>query len=144
MPTLVIPVENNEISLYAELALPSEDTESQSFHAIADTGAQITGITQRVVDQLQAEPFTTGTSIGIEGTPQIVPIYRLLVGVAITTPEFDAAGNLLSEHTYISGGHLDVMLLGNWSHEQADVLLGMDLLQRFHITMYAGSVILSN
>lgn len=143
MPTIILPVTNNEVRLRAELGAIG-GSELHSYQGIVDTGAQMTGITPKVVEELGLESVGVEPVVGIEGRPSMAPIYRIVIGIGVFAPPLNADGEPTDEDVYISGSALKVMLLENWNDITADVLLGMDMLVDFHITMVSGRFILSN
>ena len=52
MPTIILPVENNEIRLHAQVGVLGDESDLHTYEGIVDTGAQMTGITRTVVEQL--------------------------------------------------------------------------------------------
>lgn len=144
MPTIVLPVEDNEIRLHAQLGVLGDSSDLRTYEGIVDTGAQMTGITQRIVDELKVSSVGMEPVVGIEGQPKLAPIFRIMIGIGVPTPQVGPEGDHLSDDIYVSGGALKVMLLEDWKDEFADVLLGMDMLVGFHITMFSGQFILSN
>lgn len=144
MPTIILPVENNEIRLHAQVGVLGDESDLHTYEGIVDTGAQMTGITRTVVEQLGVSDVGVERVVGIEGQSALAPVFRIMIGIGVPTSQVGPEGEFVSEDIYISGGPLRVMLLENWSDESADVLLGMDMLVGFHITMFGGRFILSN
>lgn len=152
MPTFVTQVIDNEIRLIVQLSSEEAQPEPRSYWAVVDTGAQRTGITQRVVDDMGIHSFGTTMVQGIDGQPKPSPLYRLTVNVPITIPATRVFTDVPPDATvnFASGGMADVMLLSDWKdapvvdERRADVLLGMDLLMHFHITMLGETFVLSN
>ena len=82
-------------------------------------------------------------AIVANGETVLVDRYRMMVAIPITTIQQIDDKNIEKE-TYSRGGELAVLHLDNADSSGYDVLLGMDLLNKFHITMYGGHFILSN
>lgn len=106
-----------------------------------DTGAQITLVSPRVVEQLGAISIDVGEFISANAQIQETREYWLNISIPISevtsTPEGDVLLNLPR------GEHLSVLELP-YNPPNYDVLLGMDVLKRFHITMWNGTFVLSN
>ena len=108
---------------------------SHRFAAKVDSGATNTAVTHQVIQTLGfpnpigRETYTTAGRELVEAD-----VYGLHVAVPVdTTP------------VYLVGGLLSVAELPlEYQANTHDVLLGMDLLQRFHITMWNGNFIMSN
>lgn len=133
MPTFHRRVENNTIIIGVEVAI-AEGQPGRRVGAKVDTGATVTSVTGRLVDTLGAVPVGTGSFTPANGIPQEADIYGLHVAVPVGT-----------EPVFLVGGHLTVVELpAEYQPADHDVLLGMDLLQRFHITMWSGNFIMSN
>ena len=82
-----------------------------------------------------------------DNKPRQAPLYRLTVNVPITISATGIFADAPADATvnYASGGMADVMLLSDWEDDKdANVLLGMDLLMHFHITMLNGTFVLGN
>lgn len=104
--------------------------------ALVDTGANRTAVTSRVVQMLGA-PAAIGTSQYATAGSEIVEasIYGLHVAVPVSTQ----AGQTIFE----SGRALSVVELPHQPRSY-DVLLGMDILKQFHITMWDSNFVMSN
>lgn len=104
--------------------------------ALVDTGATHTGITNKVVRTL-GTPATIGR--GQYGTASGEVVEADIYGLHVAVPVSRQPGETL----FVSGGALSV---SEMPHQPTnyDLLLGMDLLKRFHITMWDGVFIMSN
>lgn len=146
MPTFTTLIEDNEIRLVVRLSTEEDQSGLHAYWAVVDTGAQRTGITQRVVDDMGIHSFSTTNVKGIDGKSRPAPLYRLTVSVPIAIPASGILNDVSADTAdFASGGVADVMLLSDWKDDkEADVLLGMDLLSHFHITMLGKTFVLSN
>ncbi|WP_419924462.1 aspartyl protease family protein [Candidatus Poriferisocius sp.] len=147
MPSLVVPVEDNNIIIPAMVELPhdyTEESEPESIicKALVDTGAQGTMVSRRIADQLNPPVIGYGTVEGVTG-PAESPIHELRIIIPTEVEEIDFDGKV-SERFYFYWGVLRVMILAHEVGEDIDILLGMDMLTRFHITMYRDQVIISS
>ena len=134
MPTFNVEIVEDQIIVVATITVPPVNPKTEPFKALVDTGAQVTMISQKVVDAIQADPVGQGSILPASGEPVETPQYRLGIHIAV--------GIGLSQ-TFSAGKELDVYLLP-FSPPNYDVLLGMDILAGFHATMYGGHFILSN
>lgn len=144
MPTIILPVENDEIRITAILGVMGDGSDMHAYEGIVDTGAQMTGITRTAAERLGVHAVGQEYVVGIEGKPTLVPVFRIMIGIGVPATEVGGQGEFVSEGIHVSGGPLKVMLLEDWNDDSADVLLGMDMLASFHITMFGGRCILSN
>lgn len=145
MPTVTIKISDNEIRHVADVALPNPPNPGHPFglipnrfDALIDTGSTNTAVTQKVVDALQAKQIGVEDIWHANGVLETTPSYKIVVGIPISTP-LDSGGT----HTYVSGESLIVDLIPD-QPDGIDIILGMDLLRKFHITMYESQCIISN
>lgn len=135
MPTFVKRVENNTIHIQVAIAL-AEGQPSHRFVAKVDTGATATAVTNKVVQTLGSPDAIGISKYGTAGSEIVeANVYGLHVAVPVSTES--------GETIFVRGGTLAVFEL---PHQPTgyDVLLGMDFLKRFHITMWGGNFIMSN
>ena len=145
MPTIAVEISDNEIRHVADVALPDPPDPYHPFglspirfSAIVDTGSTHTGVTQKVVDALNAVQVGVAT-VSYAGNETVrTPTYKMLVGIPIIETE-DHGGT----RTYVRGESLMVELIPD-QEDGTDIILGIDLLQSFHITMYESQCIISN
>ena len=147
MPSLVVPVEDNNIIIPAMVELPHDYTEESVPEpiictALVDTGAQGTMVSRRIADQLSPPVIGYGTVEGVTG-PAESPIHELRIVIPTEVEETGLDGEV-SEGIYFYWDVLRVMVLTHEIGEGIDILLGMDMLTGFHITMYGNQVIISS
>lgn len=145
MPTVTIEISDNEICHVADVALPNPPDPTlpfgpspTRFSALIDTGSTNTGVTQKVVDALGAEQIGVEDIWHANGELLTTPSYKIVVGIPITTSSDSG-----ETHTYVSGESLIVDLIPD-QVDDVDIILGMDLLRNFHITVYGSRCIISN
>lgn len=120
---------------------PSLDSKDQkdvvTFRALLDTGAGISSVSQKVVDTLSLLPDGWTSVMGVHGSAE-TPTYTISLHVPIS--ELVDGGKAL---TFSRGRNLEVALLA-FQPSEFDVLLGMDILTGFHLTIFGEHFILSN
>lgn len=132
MPTFSSQLSNKQILLNVYVG-PAGEPPSITFVALLDTGATISGITPRVVDQLGLTSGEWQDLGGVHGS-QAAPIYK----VALVLPISEPGGTFGRGYPSLEVAELNIPATG------FDVLLGMDFLRQFHLTLYGDSFILSN
>ena len=139
MPTFVKRVENNRVLIQVAAAVEADGSElDHRFMALVDTGATMTAVTSRLVEQVGVAPVGRSSFVPASGEPVETDLFGLHLAIPVDTPT--DAGDL---HTFAVGGPLVVFELP-YQPLDYDVLLGMDVLSMFHITMHGGSFIMSN
>ena len=135
MPTFHKRVENNTIHIQVEVSV-AQGQQGHRFMALVDTGATTTAVTSRVVQMLGAPAAIGRSQYGTAGSEIVeANIYGLHVAVPVSTQ----AGETIFE----SGRALSVVELPHQPLNYS-VLLGMDFLKQFHITMWNSNFIMSN
>lgn len=99
-------------------------------------------VSQGIIDQLNPPILGYGTVQGVTG-PAHSPIYELRIVIPTEVERIGPDGSV-SDGYYFYSGVVHVMVLTHEVGENIDVLLGMDMLANFHITMYKGLVIISS
>lgn len=127
------------------MAKPTVDSDTHSPHgfdyrALLDTGATISAISPNVVDSLGVKADGWRDVTGVHGTTDTAT-YTVSIVVPI---EEDVAGpDDEGTYTFFRGANLEVASL-SFQPASFDVLLGMDILEDFHLTTYRDLFILSN
>lgn len=135
MPTFTKRVENNTIRIQVEIAL-AEGQPGYRVMAKVDTGATTTAVTTSVIKILGSP---NPVSRGSYGTAGREIVHTSIYGLYVAVPVSKGSG----ETIFMDGGPLTVFELP-YQPIDHDVIVGMDLLTRFHITMWDGNFVMSN
>lgn len=143
MPTFSGTVKNRQI-IFVTVASISGDPNSQkkAYSSLLDTGAQGTCVSQRVAQELGLVSIGTAEIIPVNGQSILTEKYRIRLDIPITSGVVLRDGKEIPETT-LRGFDVDVALLP-YQPQTYDVLLGLDFLSGFHVTMYGGTFILSS
>ena len=111
------------------------------FRALLDTGVTMTMVSSKVIEALDLAPDSWRPITGVHGTVN-TPTYTVNLAVPIveiaSSPDGEATHNMFSR-----GARLEVASHG-MQLDTFDILLGMDLLKDFHLTVFQDHFILSN
>ncbi len=99
-------------------------------------------ISAKVVNEVGLDADGFGLIIPVTGVPERRPKYRIRLDIPIGDNISLPDGTNLNR-PFLRGKDMDVTLL-NYGPSNYDVLIGMDLLEGFHITIYGTDFILSN
>ena len=145
MATFAGRVENHQIVFVvwvSRAGRPDDDAQPASYRGLLDTGAQVTMISEKVVRDTGLQAIGHMRIVPVTGVPEDAERFRLRIDIpidgAVALP-----GGLVSRETTSRGMDMDVGLLP-YQPDGHDVLLGMDFISAFHLTMYGGNYILSN
>lgn len=143
MPTFRGQIVDRQILLTVHVSVPGnpDDPASKKVEApraLLDTGATISGISERLIKLLELPEAQQWETVGgVHGTED-VPLYEIDLHLPIS----EASGEGMQ--TY-SRGRLDLQVIPiNVQSPTFDVLLGMDFLEDFHLTIHGDIFILSN
>ena len=139
MPTFVKHVENSRVLIQISAALEPGGSElDRRFAALVDTGAAMTAVTSQLVASVGAVPVGRSSFIPASGDPVETNLFALHLAIPVDTPTVEG-----EVQTFAVGGPLVALELP-YQPLDYDVLLGMDVLANFHITMHGGLFIMSN
>jgi predicted aspartyl protease len=143
MATFVGTIQNGQPLLKAVATILPNDQQAKSggFVALIDTGSQGTLVSPEVVTKLN--PIPIGISGFTVANGQSVDANKYRIGIAIPIERITQSSNIINRDIVISGLNLDVLELP-YRPPNYDILLGMDFLQGFHITLFGNQFILSN
>ena len=138
MPSFEQEIENSEIIIIVDISRgPGQPTASH--RALLDTGANITAISPRVITDLQLAPIRPIRLGGIHGS--LIDTYQYLARVDIPIGHRVTGSD--DPGRFLMGSTLSVAGLP-YQPTNYDVILGMDFIQIFHITLFRNRIILSN
>lgn len=139
MPTFVTAVNNNQILLDVVVTPIGADSEMHTYTGLLDTGAQRTGISTKVVSDLGLAQVDVGRMQVATGEFSEVALYPVNVGVPVVSQRQSQEDR---PEAFVSGKSL---IVSGLPHEpwNFDVLLGMDLLSLYHITIVNGQLAMS-
>ena len=145
MATFADAIKNNQIILTTWLSIPGQavnQNNPNAYYALVDTGSQITAISQKVVTAMGLVSTGVMPITPVTGQPVSLSKFRVRIDIPITSAMSLPGGGTVS-HNVLSGKDIDVGLLP-YQPPNYDVLLGMDFLFGFHLTIYGNNLILSN
>ncbi len=142
MPTFVKQVQNQQIIIQVEIHTLDRPDDKHRFDALVDTGAEGTVVSSRVVTALSPMAIDTGRVILADHTEVESPIFLLNVAVPVAKLPGISDQNASGPGETGVGGTVMVMTLPR-QPDNYDVLLGMDLLPLFHITLVGGQFLMS-
>lgn len=143
MPTFIGQIKDNQIILVAWIAVSGTKAPTPApYQALLDTGAQGTMISKKVVDEVGLQAIGHKQIIPVSGDPFDTEKYRVRLDIPIGSRVKKSDGGFEVQQT-LRGKDMEVALLP-YEPTNYDVLLGMDLLSGFHLTIYGGNFILSN
>ena len=143
MPTFTLDVQNDQIILISAISIPNRSGPPRNrYNSLLDTGAQTTLISEKVANDIGLVAVGGRTIVGVDGKPLPTELYRVRLAIPVSSPRKSPEGEVLTD-TYFSGREMDVSLLP-YQPEDYDVVLGMNFLADFHMTLFAGNLIMSN
>lgn len=116
--------------------IPEDLLDINRCDALVDTGAQISLVSPKVISDVMAIPIGVGAYTAANGQTQEADEYLLGIDIPIQLGD--------DESTYARGMTLRVLEVPALHQEGYEVILGMDCLGLFHITMWNNTFVLSN
>lgn len=144
MPSFESTIQNNQPLLNVQVSTPNSSLPNSSagFVALLDTGAQVTSLSPKVPQALGLIQIGIGTMIPASGQSINVPKFHVRIDIPIAT-NVQLKGGGQYQSAYLQGKNMDVFQLP-FQPSNYDVLIGMDFISLFHITLFRGRFILSN
>ncbi len=142
MPTFVGRIENNQIILNSSVQISGLQTPGKLYRSLLDTGAQPTMISPKIISEVQLQPTGDGKIIPASGETIDTLEFRVRIDIPIQSGIVSSDGKTIPNVVYM-GKDLDAFELP-YQPAQYDVLLGLDFVSLFHLTIYRDNFILSN
>ena len=142
MATFIGEIKDRKIIMLATVSVSGIEGQEYSFNALMDTGAQVTMISRKVVGEVGLQAIGHMQIVPVTGAPCRIEKYRARLDIPIQS-SIILPGGMIEQHAVLRGMDLEVGALP-YDPNDYDVLLGMNLLSAFHITMFGNSYILSN
>ena len=145
MATFVGRITDNQIILATWLSIPGQGVNQNNpnaYPALVDTGAQVTAISAKVATSMGLVANGHMSITPATGQPVKLTKYRVRIDIPISTTMSLSSG-VSTRHNVLSGKDTEVGLLP-YQPKDYDVLLGMDFLFGYHLTIFGDSFILSN
>lgn len=147
MATFAGRVIDNQIVLVVWVAISGDPhvwENPKAYNALLDTGAQKTMVSGKVVEEVGLIASGFFPISGVTGETITANKYKVRIDIPIIREARSLGGGARTEPV-LSGKDLDVALFpDSFKPETFDVLLGMDFLYGFHLTIFADTFILSN
>ena len=125
---------------------------ARPYLALVDTGATLCCISEKIVRDLDL-PTHSQITLGTAGHPILAQVYSVGIAVPVTETvakqEMQPDGSTSVTHTPVSqtlriGSQMRAATLPDIGAERGfDIILGMDMLNDFHITLHDGEIIIS-
>jgi hypothetical protein len=142
MPTFAVALKNNAVIVIATIAQPApRNHDPIPLSALVDTGATKTVIAPSCVPRLPISPVDTGAFLFANGETVESDIYRVRVDIPVQQPMTLPDGTEQIQ-TQSAGMDLEVGVLP-YEPQKYQLILGMDFLSRFHISMFNGIFVMS-
>lgn len=142
MPTFVGTIKNNQIILTSRVRVPGAQEPEGHYRSLLDTGAQRTMISPRVISDVQLQPTGDGKIIPASGETIDTLEFRIRIDIPIQSGIALPGGKTMPNVVHM-GKELDAFELP-YQPSGYDVLLGLDFVSLFHLTIYGNQFILSN
>ena len=141
MPSFDLPIVDNKAIVVVEVSSPAGN-DGIPVNALLDTGSTITGVSPKVIRALGLVPIGDLSLMVASGERVDTSRYRarvdMPVGIPLEIPPHEQRQNIIR-----TGYNMFVSGLP-YQPDSYDVLLGMDFIAGFHMTIYRGRLILSN
>ncbi|MDE0694550.1 MAG: retropepsin-like aspartic protease [Boseongicola sp.] len=142
MATFEGTITNGQIIIVAAISVSGTGGNPTFFDALLDTGSQVTMISAKVVNAIGLQAIGHMSIIPVTGGSHQTKKYRARIDIPIVSQTV-FKGMVIGPQNVLRGMDLDVGTLP-YVPNNHDVLLGMDFLSAFHITLFGNRFILSN
>ena len=138
MPTFATEITDNRIIIVVSVARDRTQAK-MNYQALFDTGAQVTAISPKVVNDLVLLPVGPASIIVASGQQVDSFEYRARLDIPINYSSIHTT----EPETFFYGADIPVVNLP-YQPRDYDVVLGMDLIRLFHATIALNKLVLSN
>lgn len=143
MPSFAGSIDQGRILINVLVSVPNKDLDDSSlpdsqvgYRALVDTGATISGISEKVVSELGLIPDGWRPITGVHGTKNTL---TCSVALHVAVSEVNQSG----ETVHVRGSSKMSVTVLDFQPKDFDVILGMDMLMSYHLSMSNGMFILS-
>ena len=145
MPTFNTVVKANQIIFVSTVSIPqalsTPSPEGRNHKTLFDTGAQCSLISPKVVSELQLVTIGDASITPVHGKAVPTRRYRVRLDIPVASMR-SLPGGRAEPFTDVRGMELEVAELP-YLPDDYDVLMGMDFIAPWHITIQGGQFILS-
>ena len=145
MPTFTTVIKANQIILVSTVSIPQTlslpSPEGRPYRTLFDTGAQCSLISTKVASELQLVTIGDASITPIHGKAVSTCRYRVRLDIPVESMRLLPGGGT-EPFTDLRGRELEVAELP-YRPDDYDVLMGMDFIAPWHITIQGGRFILS-
>ena len=145
MPTFTTVVKANQIIFVSTVSIPqvlsTPSPEGRPYSTLFDTGAQCCLISPKVVSELQLVTVGDASITPVHGKTVLTCRYRVRLDIPVESRRLLPGGGT-EPFTDLRGMELEVAELP-YRPDDYDVLMGMDFIAPWHITIQGGKFILS-
>jgi len=142
MPTFTGSVVDHQIIIDVAVKIPTTGGKRIMCKALLDTGSQVTHISKRIIGELGLTAIGKRPILVASGDQIETETYRVRLDIPIPSQVKNKRGDTLPELS-LRGKELVVSDL-QFQPLHYDVVIGMDFLWGFHLTMYSPNFILSS
>lgn len=143
MPTFESLIRDHQPLIRVQTPLPNTNNNAaRLFAALLDTGAQFTSVSPKVQQEMGLEPVGVGSMIPANGEVISTPKFHVRIDIPVAT-NVHVQGGAQYQTAILQGMERDILPLPFEPHN-FEILLGMDFIAGFHITLSNGRFILSN
>ena len=142
MPALIADIADDQIIVTSAVSAADQpDAPKRSCKSLLDTGSQATMISRKIVDDLGIAFIGRKNILPVSGEIIATEQYRVRLDIPIQATRTMPGGTVRQKDDF-RGATLNVLLLP-YQPEDYDIILGMDFLAPFHMTVAAGKLIMS-
>ena len=131
MPTICHDILSGIIILQVKVSSLTDIFNPKTYDALLDTGASRTAISKKIIEDFSLLPEKKIPVALADGTTVHARSYNIKIDI------------FNSSKSRFNGSNLNVINLEEKKPKNFDVLIGMDILKDFHLTLYGGRCVIS-